>query len=133
MERQKLRKRLGQQISCQIISCLSLFILTACATTPFVDTPQANVEKAITLHTKVSQTFVAHHAGLAAIDLYLAPQKPVSSTITLRLQQSALTPIEVATVQIQAGLVTQPNELCRVRVEWVWFKLLFLKHFVHHY
>lgn len=102
----------------KLLVALLILVLTACGVflivqwqgwDSFVDSDQLHREEGqqvtLDLGHRVGQTFVAHHAGLKGVEVYLAPTAKAQGPIVLHLRESpsSVTDILTTTICLPAG------------------------------
>lgn len=90
-----------------VVGWAVLLALTGCATGEFVDTPQPRADTF--LPSPVGQSFLAQHAGLEAVDVYLAPADTQNGPVTLHLRADSTATTDIATATIDSSRVTAPG------------------------
>lgn len=88
--------------------CL-LLLLSACSPPPLTDTAQLHAEASQELDAPIGQTFVALHAGLQGIEVFLTPQGRSDGELTLHLRADSEAEEDLATAILPAAAVTTPG------------------------
>lgn len=93
-----------------IALCLAVLVLIGC-TTPaeFTDAPQTQIETSYALEFSPGQTFLAHHAGLKAIEVYLTPADAENGSVTLHLRANPLAERDLANATVRLRNVEEPG------------------------
>ncbi len=103
-------QRLDRALVVMLIGA-SLLLLTGCS--DFVDRDQVNIvpEAAVTFETghPVGQTFVAHHAGLAGVEIWLEPDGGSQGEIVLHLRADPQDAEDLAVATLSLAQVTAPG------------------------
>jgi len=89
-----------------VLGFLLIFLLSGCVVNEFTDTIQPEATAALPLTQPLGQTFIAQHAGLNGIDLFLTPSAAESSVpLVLHLRSDPSSPDDLALVRL-GGPVT---------------------------
>lgn len=86
-----------------------LLLLAACEGRPWVDSTQPQVQTLTPNDSLLGQTFVANHAGLTAIDLYLAPTGAGEATVTLYLRSNPASQTDLASATLSLPGDAEPT------------------------
>jgi hypothetical protein len=85
-----------------------LWLLGGCQAGTFVDAAQPQVADLAPNDSALGQTFVAKHAGLTGIDLYLSPTSGAAATVTLHLRTDPASQVDIVSATLPAHQITQP-------------------------
>src|SRR5205814_7999777 len=90
------------------------FVLASCTSAQlpaaqFVDAAQPQWAATLPLDQSLGQTFLVNHAGLQAVEVYLAFQQPYTGTLTLHLLTDPQACVDIATAQLGNGRLSTPG------------------------
>ncbi len=84
------------------------FLLSGCVATEFTDVMQPVATNTLPLEQPTGQTFVALHAGLEGIEVFLSPQENRAVDLVLHLRSEPTSTTDLMTATLPASLVIQP-------------------------
>ncbi len=91
-----------------LLGLFLVFLLSGCAAAEFTDAMQSDATIALPLEQPTGQTFVAQHAGLEGVEVFLSPQATGAGNLTLHLRSGPTDTTDVATATLPASAVVQP-------------------------
>lgn len=91
-----------------LLGLFLVLLLSGCVAPEFTDAMQSDATIALPLEQPIGQTFVAQHAGLEGIEVFLSPQETGSGDLMLHLRSEPISTTDVATATLPASAVIQP-------------------------
>lgn len=91
-----------------LLGLFLVFLLSGCVATEFTEAVQPDATIALPLEQPIGQTFVAQHAGLEGIELFLSPQTTSAGTLTLHLRNEPNATTDLVTATLSASAIVQP-------------------------